>query len=174
MVVLSLHAHLNCIFAHFILFNDRFRLIDEKETEILHDLVVALKLHPDGDVECNTSTTTCCDATTTTTTTTSSCSSTTTNVNTSQDVTTSCTSTQIYDSCSGNTGTISPALIHCSVTGLSSSNTTTPHSHDSQGLLANNSSTDIYESSSLPAVSDEDSRPALIDPGVPATADTRP
>ena len=49
MVLLSLHAHLNCIFAHFILFNDRFKLIDEKETEILHDLVVALELHPDAD-----------------------------------------------------------------------------------------------------------------------------
>lgn len=49
MVLLNLHAHLNCIFAHFILFNDRFRLIDEKETEILHDLVVALKLHPESE-----------------------------------------------------------------------------------------------------------------------------
>lgn len=47
-VLLNLHAHLNCIFAHFILFNDRFRLIEEKETEILHDLVVALRLHPDS------------------------------------------------------------------------------------------------------------------------------
>lgn len=47
-VLLNLHAHLNCIFAHFILFNDRFRLIEEKETEILHDLVVALRLHPES------------------------------------------------------------------------------------------------------------------------------
>lgn len=47
LVLLSLHAHLNCIFAHFTLFNERFRLIDEKETEILHDLVLALRLHPE-------------------------------------------------------------------------------------------------------------------------------
>ncbi|XP_071544707.1 uncharacterized protein [Panulirus ornatus] len=69
MVLLNLHAHLNCIFAHFILFNDRFRLIDEKETEILHDLVVALKLHPESE-----SSTTSSSTTTTTTTTTSTCS----------------------------------------------------------------------------------------------------
>ena len=48
LVLLSLHAHLNCIFAHFTLFNERFRLIEEKETEILHDLVLALRLHPEG------------------------------------------------------------------------------------------------------------------------------
>ncbi|KAF2358091.1 MOB kinase activator family [Trinorchestia longiramus] len=47
LVLLSLHAHLNCIFAHFTLFNERFRLIEEKETEILHDLVLALRLHPE-------------------------------------------------------------------------------------------------------------------------------
>lgn len=70
MVLLNLHAHLNCIFAHFILFNDRFRLIDEKETEILHDLVVALKLHPESE----SSTTSSSSTSTTTTTTTSSCS----------------------------------------------------------------------------------------------------
>jgi len=46
LLVLSLHAHLNCIFAHFTLFNERFCLIDEKETEILQDLVLALRLHP--------------------------------------------------------------------------------------------------------------------------------
>ncbi|KAK3856948.1 hypothetical protein Pcinc_036753 [Petrolisthes cinctipes] len=49
LLVLNLHAHLNCIFAHFILFNDRFHLIDDKETEILHDLVVALRLHPESE-----------------------------------------------------------------------------------------------------------------------------
>ncbi|CAL4079331.1 unnamed protein product, partial [Meganyctiphanes norvegica] len=49
MVLLNLHAHLNCIFAHFILFNQRFTLIEEKETEILHDLVVALKLLPESE-----------------------------------------------------------------------------------------------------------------------------
>lgn len=46
-VLLSLHAHLNCVFAHFVLFNEKFRLVDDKETEILHDLVLALKIHPE-------------------------------------------------------------------------------------------------------------------------------
>jgi len=45
-MLLTLHAHLNCIFAHFTLFNERFKLIEERETEVLHDLVVALKLAP--------------------------------------------------------------------------------------------------------------------------------
>ncbi|XP_052132314.1 MOB kinase activator-like 2 isoform X1 [Frankliniella occidentalis] len=49
-VLLNLHAHLNCVFAHLTLFNARFNLIDSKETEILQDLVVALKLQPEGDV----------------------------------------------------------------------------------------------------------------------------
>lgn len=49
-MLLNLHAHLNCVFAHLTLFNARFRLIDSKETEILHDLVVALKLQPEDDV----------------------------------------------------------------------------------------------------------------------------
>lgn len=34
-VLLSLHAHLNCVFAHFTIFNESFKLVDEKETEIL-------------------------------------------------------------------------------------------------------------------------------------------
>ncbi|KAK7007730.1 Maintenance of ploidy protein mob2 [Halocaridina rubra] len=68
MVLLNLHAHLNCIFAHFILFNERFRLIDEKETEVLKDLVVALKLHPESESSAASTTTT------TNTTTTTSCS----------------------------------------------------------------------------------------------------
>ncbi|KAG7153245.1 MOB kinase activator-like 2-like [Homarus americanus] len=70
MVLLNLHAHLNCIFAHFILFNDRFRLIEDKETEILHDLVVALKLHPESEPSTSSSSST----TSTTTTTATSCS----------------------------------------------------------------------------------------------------
>ena len=50
-VLLNLHAHLNCVFAHLTLFNSRFALIDPKETEILHDLVVALKIHnPDEEM----------------------------------------------------------------------------------------------------------------------------
>lgn len=72
MVLLNLHAHLNCIFAHFILFNERFRLIEDKETEVLRDLVVALKLHPESESSAASTTTT--STTTTTTTTTTSCS----------------------------------------------------------------------------------------------------
>lgn len=45
-VLLNLHPHLNCIFAHLVLFNERFKLIDEKELEVLHDLAIALKLYP--------------------------------------------------------------------------------------------------------------------------------
>ncbi|KAG8233539.1 hypothetical protein J437_LFUL012782 [Ladona fulva] len=44
-LLLNLHAHLNCVFAHFSLFDERFSLVDPKETEILRDLVVALRLH---------------------------------------------------------------------------------------------------------------------------------
>jgi hypothetical protein len=45
-VLLNLHSHLNCIFAHLVLFNDKFKLIEEKEVEVLHDLAIALKLFP--------------------------------------------------------------------------------------------------------------------------------
>ncbi|CAG2104051.1 unnamed protein product, partial [Medioppia subpectinata] len=45
-VLLSLHSHLNCIFAHLVLFNDKFKLIEDKEIEVLHDLAIALKLFP--------------------------------------------------------------------------------------------------------------------------------
>lgn len=40
--LLELHAHLNCVFAHLTLLNQRFNLIDPKETEILGDLEAAL------------------------------------------------------------------------------------------------------------------------------------
>lgn len=36
------------MFAHLTLFNHRFQLIELKETEILQDLVLALKVHSDG------------------------------------------------------------------------------------------------------------------------------
>ncbi|XP_003424657.1 MOB kinase activator-like 2 isoform X2 [Nasonia vitripennis] len=39
---LGLHVHLNCVFAHLTLLNQRFNLIDPKETEILGDLEAAL------------------------------------------------------------------------------------------------------------------------------------
>ncbi|XP_049862931.1 MOB kinase activator-like 2 isoform X1 [Schistocerca gregaria] len=47
-VLLNLHAHLNCVFAHLTLLNERFQLIEVKETEILQDLVLALKVHSDA------------------------------------------------------------------------------------------------------------------------------
>lgn len=47
-VLLNLHAQLNCVFAHLTLFNHTFQLIEPKETEILQDLVVALKIHSDS------------------------------------------------------------------------------------------------------------------------------
>lgn len=43
-VLLNLHAHLNCLFAHLILFDERFSLIDPAETVVLSDLVQALKI----------------------------------------------------------------------------------------------------------------------------------
>ena len=43
-VLLNLHAHLNCLFAHLILFDNRFSLIDPTETVVLADLVQALKI----------------------------------------------------------------------------------------------------------------------------------
>jgi len=49
LLLLGLHGHLHGLFAHLILFNSRFRLIDEKETEILHDLVIALRLQTTGN-----------------------------------------------------------------------------------------------------------------------------
>lgn len=51
LLLLGLHGHLHGLFAHLILFNGRFRLIEEKETEILHDLVIALKLQQPTDGE---------------------------------------------------------------------------------------------------------------------------
>lgn len=47
-VILDLHKHLNCIFAHLILFNQQFNLIDSKELDTLNDLSIALKLVPDN------------------------------------------------------------------------------------------------------------------------------
>ncbi|KAK4008279.1 MOB kinase activator-like 2 isoform X2 [Daphnia magna] len=49
LLLLGLHSHLHGLFAHLILFNSRFRLIDDKETEILNDLVVALRLQTTDD-----------------------------------------------------------------------------------------------------------------------------
>lgn len=45
-VLLGLHAHLNSLFAHVIEFNLQYQTIDSKETEVLQDLIHALKLLP--------------------------------------------------------------------------------------------------------------------------------
>merc|ERR1719211_149514 len=45
-VLLQLHAHLNALFAHFVGFSYSFSLIEEKELEVLGDLIVALKIIP--------------------------------------------------------------------------------------------------------------------------------
>jgi len=46
-VLLGLHAHLNSIFAHIIEYNFFYHILDDKEIEVLQDLVDALKLAPD-------------------------------------------------------------------------------------------------------------------------------
>lgn len=45
-VLLGLHAHLNSLFAHLIEFNIHYHTIDDKETEVLQDLIHALRLLP--------------------------------------------------------------------------------------------------------------------------------
>jgi len=49
LVLLNLHTHLNCVFAHLSVFNHRYQLIELRETEILQDLVVALKILGDDE-----------------------------------------------------------------------------------------------------------------------------
>lgn len=44
MVMLNLHSHLNSVFTHLILVNDCYHLIEERELDILFDLVNALKI----------------------------------------------------------------------------------------------------------------------------------
>ncbi|XP_067647200.1 MOB kinase activator-like 2 isoform X2 [Eurosta solidaginis] len=46
--LLGLHTHLNLTFAHLTALHRRFTLIDEKETDVLRDLEVALRLTDDG------------------------------------------------------------------------------------------------------------------------------
>ncbi|CAH1281744.1 unnamed protein product [Diabrotica balteata] len=50
-VMLGLHAHLNLTFAHLTALHHRFSLIELKETEILRDLEVALRLTEDSTQE---------------------------------------------------------------------------------------------------------------------------
>lgn len=47
-VMLGLHAHLNLTFAHLTALQHRFSLIEPKETEVLRDLEVALRLTEDS------------------------------------------------------------------------------------------------------------------------------
>ncbi|XP_013785440.1 MOB kinase activator 2-like isoform X2 [Limulus polyphemus] len=53
-VLLNFHAHLNSLFSHFMLFNQQFNLVEEKETEVLHDLAAAMKLYSSGEQEMET------------------------------------------------------------------------------------------------------------------------
>lgn len=48
-VLLQLHAHLNALFAHFVGFSVRFNLLEEKELEVMSDLVDALKIVPTSE-----------------------------------------------------------------------------------------------------------------------------
>ncbi|CAG0898019.1 unnamed protein product [Cyprideis torosa] len=43
-LLLGLHQHLNSVFIHLILFNQEFKLVEDKEIEVLDDLVEALQL----------------------------------------------------------------------------------------------------------------------------------
>lgn len=49
LVLLNLHSHINCVFTHLSVFNNRHQLIELRETEILQDLVVALKILGDDE-----------------------------------------------------------------------------------------------------------------------------
>jgi hypothetical protein len=44
-MLLKLHSELNSVFTQIILFNEKFHLIEDKETEILQDLAAALRVH---------------------------------------------------------------------------------------------------------------------------------
>lgn len=41
-VTLGIHGHLNSLFTHFMVFNIKFDLMEDKETEVLQDLLEAL------------------------------------------------------------------------------------------------------------------------------------
>ncbi|XP_022258591.1 MOB kinase activator-like 2 [Limulus polyphemus] len=49
MLLLNLHAHLNSLFSHFMLFAQQFNLLEESDTEMLRDLATALKLYSSED-----------------------------------------------------------------------------------------------------------------------------
>lgn len=62
---LGLHTHLNLTFAHLTALHRRFNLIDEKETDVLRDLEIALRLSNDDRTTAATSTTTATSSTST-------------------------------------------------------------------------------------------------------------
>lgn len=49
--MLSLHTHLNSTFAHLTALHHRFNLIEPKETDVLRDLEIALRLTEDSNQE---------------------------------------------------------------------------------------------------------------------------
>lgn len=49
--MLNLHTHLNSTFAHLTALHHRFNLIEPKETEVLRDLEIALRLTEDSNQE---------------------------------------------------------------------------------------------------------------------------
>lgn len=52
--MLGLHTHLNSTFAHLTALHHRFNLIELKETEVLRDLEIALRLTEDSQDSANT------------------------------------------------------------------------------------------------------------------------
>lgn len=48
-LILGLHGHLNSLFLHFMTFNLTFDLLEDKEAEVLHDLLTALMKVPSQD-----------------------------------------------------------------------------------------------------------------------------
>uniref|UniRef100_A0A1Q3G266 Putative mob1/phocein family n=1 Tax=Culex tarsalis TaxID=7177 RepID=A0A1Q3G266_CULTA len=103
--LLGLHAHLNLTFAHLTALHRRFNLIEPKETEVLRDLEIALRLTDDAVP--STGATSSSSSTTTTTTTSSSSPASTNQPNSSSSSATdsgSATSTIASDSCLLRTG----------------------------------------------------------------------
>uniref|UniRef100_A0A1Q3G2B0 Putative mob1/phocein family n=1 Tax=Culex tarsalis TaxID=7177 RepID=A0A1Q3G2B0_CULTA len=104
--LLGLHAHLNLTFAHLTALHRRFNLIEPKETEVLRDLEIALRL-TDDPVPTGATSSSSSTATATTTTTSSSSPASTNQPNSSSSSATdsgSATSTIASDSCLLRTG----------------------------------------------------------------------
>lgn len=101
--LLGLHAHLNLTFAHLTALHRRFNLIEPKETEVLRDLEIALRLTDDPTVPttgASTSSSSSSSSTTTTTTTSTS------NQQAAPSDSGSATSTTASDSCLLRTATV--------------------------------------------------------------------